>query len=224
MTTTLDIFVALLQNLFKIHAVLDVQKKTNLLPGHRDFIRARVIAPIDASIQTLRIYEKITRTADDRLCADGRFPLDVASTRFCISIIPGKTNVSSLCALLTEFADAGHTLQVVLRGKDFTLLELSCMKSDNRNIIQGLYINPALKGWVEGDIDEVEGEAYGELPTIPHSSIFFLHYNMSEACYRLYPNKCDEGYEDAFELYQNVFLPRMRTARMNNEIPGLIYH
>ena len=47
---------------------------------------------------------------------------------------------------------------------------------------------------------------------------FWVCFDREEVCYRV-----DYGDEDALAYYRTTFLPKMRAARANGEIPSLLF-
>ena len=138
------------------------------------------------------------------------------------------TGLEALCSLINELADMGCEVSVKQEVKDgapqVRVLDVEYV-NDNDGL-DGLasflsrgkyrihYLPFPEDGVEEGPLkpDEVKTT---ELPTYMS---FWVWYDREAVCYRV-----DYGDEDALTYYRTTFLPKVRAARANGEIPSLLF-
>ena len=151
------------------------------------------------------------------LIADEDFPIeDVDTAWFGISYTLWKTKGKALCALVTELADAGHFVQANINDEEVRILELEHLDTGK---VRAYYLS------LEGESKEKRSytQAYRTVDDLSLYTMFFVWYDEEEAQSRLYAPHFDAEADDAFEVYREVFLPRIRAARDEGEISGLLF-
>ncbi len=142
--------------------------------------------------------------------------------------IKQTTSLETLCSLINELADMGCEVTTKEENKDGApqVRVLDVEYINNNDGLDGLtsflsrgkyrihYLPLPEDGKEEGsfDLDEVRTT---ELPTYMS---FWVCYNQEAVRYRV-----DHRDEDALTYYRTSFLPRVRAARDNEEIPGLLF-
>ncbi len=142
--------------------------------------------------------------------------------------IKQTTGLETLCSLINELADMGCEVTTKEENKDgapqVRVLDVEYINSNDG--LDGLtsflsrgkyrihYLPLPEDGEEEGscDLDEVRTT---ELPTYMS---FWVGYNREAVRYRV-----DHRDEDALTYYRTSFLPKVRAARDNEEIPGLLF-
>jgi hypothetical protein len=136
------------------------------------------------------------------------------------------TDLETLCSLINELADMGCEVSMKKEVKDGApqVRVLDVEYIDNNDGLDGLasflsrgkyrihYLPLPEDGEGPLDPDEVMTT---ELPT--YMSIW-IWYDREAVCYRV-----DHGDEDALTYYRTTFLPKVRAARANGEIPSLLF-
>lgn len=229
-TTTLDIFVDILQRLRSIKAEVEITTTMELdesfiedEEGNEVLIEA---GPCEVSFM---IEEKIAVDEQQRLIVDDATIEDVEEDALFASHASPDTDITTFCALLNELADAGYGVQTHIGKEDVRVLDIehindqegltSIEKILSRGRFKILYVPFAPEHEVTGK------EAYQVAENIPSSHDFLLWYNEEEAHYRVYPRTPEENLiEDALDYYKTAFVPMIQTARSNGEIPSLIFH
>lgn len=138
------------------------------------------------------------------------------------------TGLETLCSLINELADMGCEVSVKQEVKDGApqVRVLDVEYSNDNDGLDGLasflsrgkyrihYLLIPEDGEEEGPLkpDEVKTT---ELPTYMS---FWVWYDREKVSYRV-----DYGDEDALTYYRTTFLPKVRAARANGEIPSLLF-
>ena len=219
LTTTLDIFADILQRLVKagaiVEAIIEVEEEEHL---EEDEEGNEVVVEAGTSEIWAMVEKEIEVDKTGlSLLADEHFAVeDVDSAWFGISYSLWKTNRKALCALVTELADAGHFVQANINDEDVRILELEFLDTGK---VRAYYLS------LEDESKEKRGDtqAYRTADDLSLSPMFFVRYDEEEALSRLYTPPFDAEADDAFEVYREVFLPRIRAARENGEVPGLLF-
>ena len=138
------------------------------------------------------------------------------------------TDLETLCSLINELADMGCEVTIKSEKKDDApqVLVLDVEYINNKDGFDDMtslfsrgkyrihYVPLPEGGEEEGPINPDEVETT-ELPTYMS---FWVWYNYEAVCSRV-----DHGDEDALDYYRTSFLPKMRVARANEEIPSLLF-
>ena len=138
------------------------------------------------------------------------------------------TDMETLCSLINELADIGCEVSVKREEKDGAQLVrlLDVEYISDKDGLDGLasllsrgkyrihYLLYSEVGEVEGPLNQDEVQVT-ELPTYMS---FWVRYDREAVNYRV-----DHGDEDALTYYHNNFLPKVRAARANGEIPSLVF-
>jgi hypothetical protein len=138
------------------------------------------------------------------------------------------TDLETLCSLINELADMGCEVTVKSENKDGAPLVqvLDVEYINNKEGFDGLtsilsrgkyrihYI-PLPEDGEEVRLLDPDEVKTTELPTYMS---FWVWYNLVAVCYRV-----DHRDEDALTYYRTSFLPKMRAARANDEIPSLLF-
>jgi hypothetical protein len=138
------------------------------------------------------------------------------------------TDLETLCSLINELADMGCGVTIKQENKDDApqVRVLDVEYINNKEGLDGWasflsrgkyrihYVRLPEDGEEEGPLDPDEVQIT-ELPTYMS---FWVWYNPGAVCYRV-----DHGDEDALTYYRTSFLPKMRAARANEEIPSLLF-
>lgn len=228
MTTTLDIFVGILQRLLDAGTIVSVNTTMELeeedADEDKDEANKAVFEPVPADI-SFRIREKVEVGTEQRIVVDGQVIDDIDDALFELSLSSPDSDVERFCKLVTELADAGHIVQAKVGEDEVRILELEPLAAGKLKTLY-IFIEDAERSL---DVDENQDQDladtfYHESDELTELSDFYVTYDEEEARFRLYPSNFNEGLEDAVELYQRVFLPRMQAARDYGEVPGLIYH
>lgn len=138
------------------------------------------------------------------------------------------TDMKTFCSLINELADMGCEVSVKREEKDGApqVRVLDVEYINNKDGLDGMasflsrgkyrihYLPFPEDGEEEGPLkpDEVKTT---ELPTYMS---FWVWFDRGAVCYRV-----DYGDEDALTYYRTTFLPKVRAARANGEIPGLLF-
>jgi hypothetical protein len=137
------------------------------------------------------------------------------------------TDLETLCSLINELADMGCEVSMKREVKDgapqVRVLDVEYLK--NKDGLDGLasflsrgkyriHYLPFPEGAEAGPLDPDEVKIT-ELPT--YMSIW-VWYDREEVNYRV-----DHGEQDALTYYRTSFLPKVRAARANEEIPSLMF-
>jgi hypothetical protein len=138
------------------------------------------------------------------------------------------TDMKTFCSLINELADMGCEVSVKREEKDGApqVRVLDVEYINNKDGLDGLasflsrgkyrihYLPFPEDGEEEGPLkpDEVQTT---ELPTYMS---FWAWFDRGAVCYRV-----DYGDEDALTYYRTTFLPKVRAARANGEIPSLLF-
>ena len=138
------------------------------------------------------------------------------------------TDLETLCSLINELADMGCEVSVKQEVKDGAPLVrvLDVEYIDNNDGLDGLasflsrgkyriHYLPFPEGGEEDRPLDPEEVKTTELPTYMS---FWACFDREEVCYRV-----DYGDEDALAHYRTSFLPKVRAARANGEIPSLLF-
>lgn len=218
-TTTLDIFADILQRLIKtgaiVEAIIEVDEQEHLEEdeeGNEVVVEAgtsEIWAMVEKEIE-------VDKTGLSLLADEDFLVEDVDTAWFGISYSLWKTNRKALCALVTELADAGHFVQAKINNEEVRILELEYLDTGK---VRAYYLS--LED--EDKENRRETQAYRTVDDLPLYTMFFVRYDEEEALSRLYSPPFDEETDDAFEVYRDIFLPRLRAARENGEIPGLLF-
>ncbi|WP_201366098.1 hypothetical protein [Dictyobacter formicarum] len=227
MTTTLDIFVGILQKLLDAGTIVSVNTTMELeeyAEEDKDDANFAVLEAIPADI-SFRIWEKIELGAEQLVVVDGQSIDDIDDALFELSLSPLETDIKRFCALVTELADAGHIVQAKVGEDEVRILELEPLGTGKLRALY-IFIEDAERSL---DVDEnqdmdLNDTFYRESDELTYFSDFYVTYDEEEARFRLYPPHFNEELEDTVEFYQRIFLPRMQAARDYGEVPGLIYH
>ncbi|GCE07726.1 hypothetical protein [Dictyobacter aurantiacus] len=224
MTTTLDIFVGILQKLLDAGTIVSLNT-TMEFEGYVDEDKDDAVPGADPSDISLRIWKKIELAAEQRVMVDGRLIDDIEDVLFELSVAPPDCDIERFCKLITELADAGHIVQAKVGEDEVRILELEPLDTEKLRAIY-VFIEDAERSL---DVDEnqdqdIEDTFYRESDELSYLTAFYVTYDEEEAHFRLYPSNFNEDLEDAVDRYQRIFLPRMRAARAYGEVPGLIYH
>jgi hypothetical protein len=219
LTTTLDIFADILQRLVKagaiVEAIIEVDEEEHI---EEDEAGKEVVVEAGTSEIWAMVEKEIQVDKTGlSLLADQDFPVeDVDTAWFGLSYSLWKTNRKTLCALVTEFADAGHFVQANINDEDVRILELEYLDTGK---VRAYYLS------LEDGMKEkrADTQAYHTVDDLSLYTMFFVRYDEEEAQSRLYAPHFDAEADDAFEIYREVFLPRIRAARENGEIPGLLF-
>lgn len=219
LTTTLNIFADILQRLVRagviVEAIIEVDEEEHIEEdeeGNEVVVEAgtgEIWAMIEKQIE-------VDKTGLF-LIADEDFPIeDVDTAWFGLSYSFWKTNEQTLCDLITELADAGHFVQAKINDEDVRILELEYLDTGK---VRAYYLSLA-----DDSKEKKEGtQAYQTVDDLSLYTMFFVRYDEEEAQSRLYAPHFDAEEDDAFEIYREVFLPRIHAARENGEIPGLLF-
>ncbi|GLV61109.1 hypothetical protein KDH_79260 [Dictyobacter sp. S3.2.2.5] len=223
-TTTLDIFVGILQKLLDAGTIVSVNT-TMEFEDYVDEDKDDAIPGADPSDISFRVWKKIELAAEQRVMVDGRLIDDIEDVLFELSISPSDCDIERFCKLITELADAGHIVQAKVGEDEVRILELEALGAGKLKALY-IFIEDAERSL---DVDEnqdqdIEDTFYHESDELTYLADFYVTYDEEEARFRLYPPGFNEDLEDAVDLYQRIFLPRMRAARAYGEVPGLIYH
>ena len=138
------------------------------------------------------------------------------------------TDLETLCSLINELADMGCVVTVNSEKKDgaprVQVLDMEYINSKeglddwasflSRGKYRIHYIPLPEDGEEEGPLDPDEVKTT-ELPTYMS---FLIWYSWEAVYYRV-----DHGDEDALTYYRTGFLPQVRAARANGEIPSLLF-
>lgn len=142
--------------------------------------------------------------------------------------IEQTTNLEMLCSLMNELADMG--CEVLMKenesdeARQVRVLDMEYINNRDgfddltRVLSRGKYRIHYLPLPEDGEeekplyLDEVKTT---ELPTYMS---FWVWYNQEAVSYRI-----NHGDEDALTYYRTSFLPKVRTARANGEIPSLVF-
>lgn len=220
LTTTLHIFADILQRLVDAGATLEVD--TTIYED--EFIDedeegnevlfeagpAEILAMIEEKIE-------VDETGLSLIVDDGLEVEDVDNDFFIVTYSLFKTRTRLFCELITELADAGHTIQAKVNEEDIRILELEYQDTGD---VRALYV-PFEKPLLEPAKEE---EPYLVIEDFLSSRAdLIVSYNEEEAQSRLYSSRFEEDEVDAFDLYRSTFLPRIRAARENGEVPGLLF-
>ncbi len=138
------------------------------------------------------------------------------------------TNLETLCSLINELADMGCEVTMKKEDKDgaprVQVLEVEYINNNDgfdgltsllsRGKYQIHYLPFPADGEEEGPftLDEIQTT---ELPTYMS---FWVWYNQEAVRYRV-----DHRDEDALTYYRTSFLPKVRAARADGEIPSLLF-
>lgn len=222
MTTTLDIYTDILQRLLEAGAVVCVNTTMELEEYTTDTGGGVSVSEAGPSAVSFRLWERIEADEKGVVIADEQTIDDIDEALFELSISPFETNITTFCSLVTELADAGHMIQVKINGEKVRILEIEPLEIGK---FKALYLSlDEEKNVVSHEIGDEDPDYYQVTDDLSFLSDFYASYNEEEARYRLFPLDFDTTQEDAYELYERLFLPRMQAARANGEIPGLIYH
>ena len=142
--------------------------------------------------------------------------------------IEQTTDLETLCSLINELADMGCEVTMKVEEKDGAPLVrvLDVEYINNNDGLDGLskllsrgkyeiYYLPFPEEEAEERSLNPDVVKRTELPTYMS---FWVWYNQEAASYRI-----DHGDEDALTYYHTNFLPKIRTARANREIPSLLF-
>ncbi len=219
LTTTLDIFADILQRLIKadaiVEAIIEVDEEEQI---EEDEEGNEVVVEAGTSEIWVMVEKEIEVDKTGLfLLADEDFPVeDVDTAWFGISYSLWKTNRKALCALVTEVADAGHFVQANINDEDVRILELEYLDTGK---VRAYFLSLE-----EGDKEKrKDTQAYRTVDDLSPHTMFFVKYDEEEALSRLYAPPFDAEVDDAFEVYREIYLPRIRAARENGEIPGLLF-
>jgi len=219
LTTTLNIFADILQRLVKagamVEAIIEVDEEEHT---EEDEEGNEVVVEAGTSEIWAMVEKEIEVDKTGlSLLADEHFPVeDVDTAWFGISYSLWKTNRKALCALVTELADTGHFVQANINDEDVRIVELEFLDTGN---VRAYYLS------LEDESKEkrADRQAYRTVDDLSLYTMFFVRYDEEEAQSRLYAPPFNEEADDPFEVYREVFLPRIRAARENGEIPGLLF-
>src|SRR5204863_6069276 len=142
--------------------------------------------------------------------------------------IEQTTDLETLCSLINELADMGCEVTMKNESKDgapqVQVLDVEYINNKegfdgwtrlfSRGKYRIHYIPLPEDGEKEGPLDPDKVKTT-ELPTYMS---FLVWYNPDAVCYRV-----DHGDEDALTYYRTSFLPKIRAARANEEIPSLLF-
>ncbi len=219
LTTTLEIFADILQRLVRagaiVEAIIEVDEEEHI---EEDEEGNEVVVEAGTSEIWAMVEKQIEVDKTGLfLLANEDFPVeDVDTAWFAISYSLWKTNVKAQCALVTELADAGHFVQANIDDEDVRILELEFLDTGK---VRAYYLS--LEDESKGK--RADTQAYRTVDDLSLSTMFFVRYDEEEAQLRLYAPPFDAEADDAFEIYREVFLPRIHAARENGEIPGLLF-
>ncbi len=137
------------------------------------------------------------------------------------------TDLETLCSLMNELADMGCEVSMKQEEKDGApqVRVLDVEYINDKDGLDGLasflsrgkyriHYLPFPGGGEEGPLNADEIKTT-ELPTYMS---FWVWYDREAVCYRV-----DHGDEDALTYYRSSFLPKVRAARANGEIPSLVF-
>ena len=137
------------------------------------------------------------------------------------------TNLETLCSLINELADMGCEISMKKEEQDgaprVQVLDVEYINDkDGFDSLTSLLSRgkyrirylPFAEGAAEGSLNPDEIQTT-ELPTYMS---FWVWYNQEAVRYRV-----DHGDEDALTYYRTGFLPKVRAARANGEIPSLLF-
>ena len=138
------------------------------------------------------------------------------------------TNIETLCSLINELADMGCEVTTKQENKDgapqVRVLDVEYISNkDGFDALESLlsrgkyrihYLPLLEDGEEEGLINPYEVKTT-ELPTYMS---FWVWYNQEAVLYRIHHRD-----EDALTYYRTDFLPKVRAARANDEIPSLLF-
>jgi hypothetical protein len=138
------------------------------------------------------------------------------------------TNLETLCSLINELADMGCEVTMKKENKDGApLVQVIDVEYINNNdgfdgltslLSRGKYkihYIPLPEEGEEGGLLNLDEIKTTELPTYMS---FWVWYNQEAVRYRV-----DHRDEDALTYYHTSFLPKVRAARANGEIPSLLF-
>jgi len=137
-------------------------------------------------------------------------------------------NLETLCSLINELADMGCEVSMKKEVQDgapqVQVLDVEYINNNDgfdgltsflsRGKYQIYYLPFPEDGEEEGPLNPDEVKTT-ELPTYVS---FWVWYNREAV-----RNRVDHGDEDALTYYRTSFLPKVRAARANGEIPSLLY-
>ena len=142
--------------------------------------------------------------------------------------IEQTTDLETLCSLINELADMGCEVTMKGENKDgaprVQVLDVEYINNKEgfdgwtRLLSRGKYrihYIPLPKDGVEERLLDPDEVKTTELPTYMS---FLVWYNPDAVCSRI-----DHGDEDALTYYHTSFLPKIRAARANEEIPSLLF-
>lgn len=230
-TTTLDIFVDILQRLHEAKGEVGINTtmETEEYIEEDDEGNEEVIFEKGPCEVFFMVEAKIAVDEKQNLVVDDQVIEDVEDALF-EAHESRRTDIKQFCTLITELADAGHGVQTKVGDEDVRVLEIEHI-DDNEGLkdLERILSRGRLKiRYVPFDNEKgskTKESNYQIAEHIPSYQDFLIWYNEEEACYRLYPRGVDEtDIEDALEYYKNTFLPKIQAAREYGEIPGLTFH
>ncbi len=134
------------------------------------------------------------------------------------------TDLETLCSLINELADMGCEVSMKQENKDgapqVQVLDVEYIENNDgldglsSLLSRGKYKIDYLPFLEEGPLHSDEVQT-AELPTYLS---FWVWYNREAVRYRV-----DHRDEDALTYYRTSFLPKVRAARANGEIPSLVF-
>lgn len=229
-TTTLDIFVDILQRLRSINAHVGITTTMEMDEFlEEDDEGNEVLVEAGPAEVSFMVEEKIAVDDQQRLIVDDAIIEDVEEDALFDVHTSHDTDIKMFCTLLNELADAGFGVQTQVGEKDVRVLDIEHI-DDNDGLTEiGSFLSRGrfkIRYITFGNKNDIKDkEVYQMAENIPSYHDFFLWHNEEEAHYRVYPrNLKEDDIEDALDYYKTDFVPMVQAARKNGEIPSLIFH
>ncbi|GCE31832.1 hypothetical protein KDA_73160 [Dictyobacter alpinus] len=224
MTTILTIYVNILQKLLDAGSVVEMHTIIEQETPAENEVETKSTM-IDLEDTSLRIQSKIEVDEEQKVFANGQGIDDIDDILFELSLRQPGTDLALFCQYVTELADAGHIVQVKIDEQEVRVLEVELANNEKLRVLYISIEDAEQPLAVERNLDtDVADQFYHMSEELDYSTHFYVLYNKVEADFRLYPPDFDQEAEDAVELYERIFLPRMQASRDYDEVPGLIYH
>lgn len=229
-TTTLDIFVDILQRLRSIKAEIEI---TTTMEMDEAFVEDdegnEVFVEAEPGEVSFIVEETIAIDEQQRLLVDDAIIEDVEDDALFDAHVSSDTDIEMFCTLLNELVDAGYGVQTKVGEEDMRILDIEHLDDQEGLTAIGKFLSRGrfkiLYVAFESENGAIGKEAYEVAEHIPSYQNFLIWYNKEEAHYRIYPRNWEEAQvENALEYYKTSFVPMIQAARRNGEIPSLLFH